>query len=49
MKFIFKINEVIFCMTLRKYHDVTVAENDAELHMHRVHDPIDSYFQIVTI
>ena len=26
--FIYKITEVKFCMSLRKYHDVTLAAND---------------------
>ena len=29
MMFIYKITEVNFLMTLRKYHDVTIAINDA--------------------
>ena len=28
MTFIYKITEVKFCITLRKYHDVTIATND---------------------
>ena len=28
MMFIYKITEVKFCITLRKYHDVTITAND---------------------
>ena len=29
MMFIYKITEVQFCMSLRKYHDLSVSANDA--------------------
>ena len=29
MMFIYELIEVKFCMSLRKYHDVTIAANDA--------------------
>ena len=33
MMFIYEITEVNFLMSLRKYHDVTIAKNDAATNM----------------
>ena len=37
MMFIYKITEVKVCMLLRKYHDVTLAANDAVLYTPCLH------------
>ena len=34
MMFIYKITEVKFCIMLRKYHDVTLAANEASAYTH---------------
>ena len=32
MKYIYKITAVKCCMSLRKYHDVTIAADDADVY-----------------
>ena len=42
---IYKITDVKFCMSLRKYHDVTFAVNDAAAYTRtHVYHPIASLF-----
>ena len=42
MMFIYKITKVNFCISLRKYYEVTLAENDTAAYTGHVHDPIES-------
>ena len=43
MIFIFKITEVKFCISLRKYPDVSLLQM-RHLHVHNVHNPTESLF-----
>ena len=43
MMFIFKITGVKFWMLLCKYHNMTLAVNDAVAYTHHVHNPIERF------